>query len=286
MKSADSLRRGVKLVGKTLGESIDFGKDNFGKVFKYLVVGVLAIVVAIAAAILLGLGVGVLLGDAVGGPGSSAFVMGMGILFAFAGLTYGTASLLGGMEFVHTGKKIPYFTSKNIWVALKWLIFCGIVTVLFYGGLFAMMLVLGNAYSAILNAVLNLVMIVTGIVLGVLLYYIYPELAVNKRGPIDAIVTSYKIAKNNLWETTMMFLLVYAVTGIIFGIIYLLGIGVAFMVLLAGLAVQLDATAWIAVGILIFIALIVMLGIYLIISAASYIINMKFYRNVMAKGEK
>lgn len=198
-----SLKRGLGFFGEALEEGVAFGKKSILDVLKYYIVSSIAMLAAMVVA-----GVAAFASFLLLFAFSEIAAYALAGLFVLAGLligmAYSYAATFGATEFIYHNKRVGYFEGKNVDVAFKWSAFwIGIIIVLgglAIGGTYLLLPSLGSSMILLVLAAC-LASIPIMLVLVFIMYYVGQELAIKKLGPIAAIRGSYRLVKNNLWET-------------------------------------------------------------------------------------
>ncbi len=298
MGIADSIKRGLRHTSRVFEEAVDFGREGFIGVITYLVVSSLAMLgIAAAAGIIAVIAyVGISFAALSLAPGYSAVgniaAMAVSVLLALAGVVagfaYSLAANFGAIGYVYSGKKGEYFGSSNLEVAWKWSLFI-------VGAIVLLALVaIGGAYAAralIIGPVVGLLLLLllmglvgAGVMLAIVaLYYSHQELAINKRGPLEAIRASWNLLKGNFWESLVFGLILYVLSEIVMGIPYFfLSLGMQ-----AGLGMMALGPLMIGVGgIVLIFFLLLMIALGFAVEAGALILKVKFYKKIAGGGQE
>lgn len=292
MGISESIKRGLRLLSETFEEGMDFGKKNFLGVIKYLVVSSLAMLgIGAAGGILAAIAyLGIRLAASSLAPGAgetvNIFAMASAAVIALAGIvagyTYSLAANLGAVQYIYSGKKRGYFEGENVGVAFGWSAFIvGALVLLVIG-------VLGGVYAvraiapgspAIILLILGVagIAVAGAILLAMAFYYSRQELAVNKRGPLEAIGASWELVKGNFWETVVFGLMLYILSEIAMGIpSFFLSLGMQL-----GMGLMALGPILIAVGVAVLgVFLIAMIAVGFLVEAGALILKVKFYKKI------
>jgi hypothetical protein len=292
MGIAESISRGLRLSSKTFDEGMVFGKKNIIGVIKYLIVsslamlgigaaaGILAVIAYISVSFAF-----ISLAPGYSGMGSVA-AMAVSALIALAGVVagyaYSLAANFGAIRFIYSGKKGGYFEPGNLEAAWKWSLFIvGAIIVLALaaiGGAYALGMSLVGPLVGVLLVVAIMGIILGGVLLMVVaLYYSQQELAVNGRGPIEAIGASWNMVKGNFWETVVFGMIIYVLSEIVMGVPYfLLSLGMQ-----AGVGLMALGPLMIAVGMAVLgICMLLLIALGLLVEAGALILKVKFYKKI------
>ncbi len=278
MAVSTSIKKGIGLTGMVFEGSLDFLNNHLAKLFFYMLVSMVVSMAGVGAGALAGAGLALFLEGYIGLVGAVVIASIPALALSIAGLSYGTASLFGGMEFIYSKKERGYFEDDNVQVAFRYILFIiGIEIVLL--GIIGGVIALGTAYPAFyavgigLAFLLYMLVFPASIVLSLLLYYYMPEMAIKKTGPVESIWGSYRLVKKNFWETLVFIIAVYIVMSIITGIGYLFFFVLSYLGVFASIINPLFLA--IAVG-----GMLVLMGFVLVIYAASLVLQIKFYKKI------
>ncbi|MEM4272280.1 MAG: hypothetical protein QXH30_01710 [Candidatus Bilamarchaeaceae archaeon] len=276
MGIVESMGRGLNLAAESIGEGFEFAKAKWASIFAYLLIGRLAATIVIFAGIIVGGGAAYLTYKQIGLWAAGALGIGLFILALIGGLTLGYAPLFGAVEFVHGGKKRGYFERSNVDIGLKWAIAVFIAIVLVFGGAILAMATIPPA-EAILFLLFYFGTIFAMIILAIIAYYAVYEAAMEKMGPVKAIMSSYRLVKANFWET-----LVFALVAWVMSYIAGLGATMVFYILYFAavlLALVLPAAA-IAIAVVVFLALV---ALHVLIECFIFPMQVLFYRKIIER---
>ena len=277
MDLGDSLMRGFRLSGEGITEGFAFAKTNWKNVFFYYLVSLAVIALAAVAGAVIGGGVAYFTYQSIGWIAACAIGVVLFFILFIAGLSYGYASVFGAIEYIYNNKKAGYFESSNVGTAFKWAVL-GIAVIaaigLVFGGAFLSMATI-PLLGILLFMLFYIVFIVAIIVVAIIAYYAIYEGATKKKGPIDAICSSYRLLRANLWETIVFVILMWAIgyiTGLVAGVVFY---ALYFLALIAMIVNPIAAFALIAVAFVVFIIL------QLAISCFLMPMQVLFYRKIV-----
>ncbi|MBN2122316.1 hypothetical protein JW721_04670 [Candidatus Micrarchaeota archaeon] len=298
MGIADSIKRGLRHSSKVFEEAVDFGKGGFVGVIIYLAVSSLAMLGIAAAAgivaviayvgisfVVLSLAPGY---SVIGNIGAMAVSVLIALTGVVAGFSYSLAANFGAIEYVYSGKRGGYFEPSNLEVAWKWSLFIvGAIVILALvatGGVYAARVLQIGPVVGLLLLIGLMGLAGAGAILAIVaLYYSHQELAVNKRGPLEAARASWNLLKANFWESLVFGLILYVLSEIVMGIPYFfLSLGMQ-----AGLGMMALGPLMIGVGglvLAIFVLLMIALGF--IVEAGALILKVKFYKKIAGGKEE
>ncbi len=277
MDLGDSLMRGFRLSGEGITEGFAFAKTNWKNVFFYYLVSLAVIALAAVAGAAIGGGVAYFTYQSIGWIAACAIGVVLFFILFIAGLSYGYASVFGAIEYIYNNKKAGYFESSNVGTAFKWAAL-GVAVIaaiaLVFGGAFlslAAIPLLGIALFMLFYVLFFIAMVI----IAIIAYYAMYEGATRKRGPIDAICSSYRLLKANFWET-VVFAIMMGVIGYATG----LAVGAVFYALyfLALIAMIVNPIASIA---LIAVAFVVSIILQLAISCFLLPMQVLFYKKIV-----
>lgn len=282
----ESLGRGFNLFSESLNGGVAFGKDreNFVSVLKYLVVSSLVGFAAwMVAAALAGIAFFFLL------PSTGWWVMApvalICLLLVVGGYTYSYAANFGAMQFIYSGKKVGYFEDRNLRAACEWSLLVVALTAIVLGLLAAAL------FTGVLKqeGIAGIFIFFGGIVLWLALvlifvivtYYALQELAIRREGAIGAIGASWKLVRENFWETIVLAVFLYVISEVVMLIPSLIlsfiiqGAAMLFLLGIAGIVV--------GAGILVLVFLLV-LALGFLVEAVMLIVKVGFYKRIAGKG--
>ncbi|MFP3949651.1 MAG: hypothetical protein ACLFUZ_00965 [Candidatus Micrarchaeia archaeon] len=278
MAISSSIKKGIGLTGRVFEESLDFVNNQLAKLFFYIIVSMVVSITGIGIGVLVGAGIALFLEGYIGLLGAVIIAAIPALAISIAGLSYGVASLFGGMQYIYSRKEGGYFEEENVQVAFRYILFItGIEIVLF--GIIGGAIGLGTVYPAFyavgigLAFLLYLLVFPASVVLSIILYYYMPEMAIKKTGPVESIWGSCRLVKKNFWETLVFIIAVYIVMSIITGIGYLLFFILSYLGVFGSIINPLFLA--IAVG-----GLLVLVSFVLVIYAASLVLQIKFYKKI------
>ncbi len=272
-----SLKKGMHLTGECVEEGIDFGEKNIIDVAKYIVVGGLIGCAGAIAGILLGIAAFFLLQGYLGELGAGAVAIVLALIPIFICSIYSFAAQFGAIEFIYTKKRVPYFRGENVSVAVKWTVFMLAVSLL-------LIVVVGVAISGAIVYPLAgilvfmlafLVIFIVAIVAGIVTYYVMQELAINKRGPWEAIVASYRVIKSNFWET-IIFAIILAVASYV---VELVPNTILYMLMQIGIMAAFVNPLMLGP---VFIVVVLYMLIAILVGSGALILKVGFYRKITA----
>lgn len=280
MSFTESLKRGFNLSADSIGGGFEFAKVNWPAVYKYLLVSMI-VIFGLAAVGGLGLFAAATMLSGI----DPMITMGAGGIFLVAllvlGMVYGFAASFGCMEFSLSGKRVGYFERENVSVAWKWALFILVIiaiVILFFIGLFYGVSAIGMPVGILLIFLLELIFIVVALIAAFLAFYAVYEVALRKKGPIEAVFSSYRMVKANFWETLIFMILTGVISTVLgFGaqiayyILYFLGMLLA----LANPAIML---------VMIVVAFTVMILLSVLIQAIMLPMQVRFY-DCIVKGK-
>ncbi len=257
----NSLDRGWQFSRKAFEDGISFGKHNIFDVTAYLIVATIVGIVGVILAVLLGVGIPLALSGSVGSLGAGAVGTMVALIFLIGAFTYSGAAQFGAIDFIYNKKKVPYFEGKNLSVSFRWIIFVLAIVLLLVAVISLLIMGMGSVPIISLFAFLLLMflLIFLAIFITIALYYIAQELAVKKKGPWEAVMGSYRLVKNNFWETILFGLILWIVAYIITIIPALIFYGV----LMSGIAMSMInplLLGIVLVGFILYILVIIVIG--------------------------
>lgn len=275
MGAMDSLTRGFRLLGDSLEDSVKLMRGEAKEYLAYFIAGAAALLAAFVIGVALIWAKEAFLGGSLGAM--EAWVdFGIITVISILGAAAMLAAVFGGVEYAYYGKKKGYFKGDNLWGAFRWVLFCLLICAIVAAPLITIMRAIPQdmrVAKTILTLLVNALFIPAGMVIGFLLQYVYPELALNKRGPLSAIGASYSAVKKNFWESIVLFITTYVIS-IVAGMILYAG-----FIILAG-AGLLAAILSPLLLLLVAAGAIILIVVYLLAIAFTLALIVKFYKQL------
>ncbi len=269
-----SISVGFELTRRAIKDGIVFGEKNILSVSMYLIVAGLVAIIGCILGVGIGAGIILALSDSIGELGATVSGIVLAFVLILIAITYSYAAQFGAIEYIYSKKRVPYFSRKNLSVAFKWVLFgLGIILLVLLG---LVAIIIGINVSPLIGilAIILFTLIILGLCfVSIITYYVMQELSIKKKGPVEAIKSSYQLIKNNFWETVSFAVLLWIGSYII-----QLVPGVIFYILLnVGIIASIFSPLFLG---LVLISAVLYILVSLIISSAVLIAKVGFYREL------